>query len=298
MSEKQSIQDFAEFESLIQRVIEADTNDFFEVAELLDLNPVTDLAGADLHEVDLSGGNLQGANLRWTILSGAKLVKTDLREADLSNADLSGADLSGADLTNAILKDISVENAQFIGTKGIYERIKLDLIKKGAIVENSIAESEPPKSEIPRDLNNIFERSNEDIIRDLPPLYYRLEFLISPQSEPHWTETYIEIYKPSNSSQSQQLKAIPDTGAVITCIPESAISNLGGLTYSIKKFRDLSGNIKELKTYYVNLKISEHYFQDIEVLAIPGKEYALIGRDILNKQKILFNELQGTWSIS
>jgi predicted aspartyl protease len=120
---------------LIQRIVEADTDDFFELGELVGLNPSADFAGSDLHEVDFSGGNLQGANLRKTNLSGAILRDTNLRGADLSYSDLSGADLTGSDLTDAILDNVSAENAKFINAEGIYERVKLELIEQGAIFE-------------------------------------------------------------------------------------------------------------------------------------------------------------------
>jgi uncharacterized protein YjbI with pentapeptide repeats len=67
----------------IQQILEAETNDFVELARIAGLDIATDFAGADLSGVDLSGADLSGA--------------------DLSSANLSDANLSGVNLTLANL---------------------------------------------------------------------------------------------------------------------------------------------------------------------------------------------------
>ncbi len=124
------------FESLIQQVCDVETEDFFEIAKISGLDPLTDFAGADLHQVNLSGKLLQGANFRKTNLSSSDLSNANLRSADLSYADLSGANLVNADLSEANLSHASVENAVFSNNRGIYERLKLNLEARGAIFEN------------------------------------------------------------------------------------------------------------------------------------------------------------------
>jgi uncharacterized protein YjbI with pentapeptide repeats len=70
-------------EHSIQQILEAETNNFVELARIAGLDIATDFAHADLSGVDLSGA--------------------DLSNADLSNANLSNADLSGANLDNTRL---------------------------------------------------------------------------------------------------------------------------------------------------------------------------------------------------
>lgn len=140
-----------EFKKTVQRITEAETNDFFELAEMLGRDPKTDLAGADLSEVDLQGGDLEGANLRCTDLSRADLSNVNLIGADLSRANLRGANLSSADLSNANLRDadltnanltntklsnITVENACFGNNLGIDQVRKQELKNQKAIIEN------------------------------------------------------------------------------------------------------------------------------------------------------------------
>lgn len=124
-------------EDLIQRKEKANTDNICQLAEILDLNLKTDLAGMDLNSRDLSGGDLQGANLRFTNLSSAKLIGTTLRGADLSYADLRGADFTDADLTGTIFHEIKAQNAIFCDNKGMYEGLKLDLLEQGAIFRDT-----------------------------------------------------------------------------------------------------------------------------------------------------------------
>lgn len=130
-----------EFQEVMQRVIEAETNDFFELAKILGRDPKNDLAGADLSEVNLSGGDLRGANLRKTDLVGADLSQSDLSGADLTKADLSDANLTETNfiktnLTETIFKDAKLKYARFGNNPGLSEDMKLDLGKRGAIFEN------------------------------------------------------------------------------------------------------------------------------------------------------------------
>ncbi len=87
-------------------ILAADTNDLLELAKIANLNPLTDLAGANLlgttlNEVDLTGANLQKANLR-----GA-----DWNDVDLSGSSLQGANLAGADFTGSLLSDSNLQGA-------------------------------------------------------------------------------------------------------------------------------------------------------------------------------------------
>lgn len=81
----------ASFEALdqaIDRVLDAETTNFFEIAEMLGLDPKQDFAGADLSGTDFFEGNLAGANF----------VETDLRGANFAYAKLQGANLTDANL--------------------------------------------------------------------------------------------------------------------------------------------------------------------------------------------------------
>ena len=132
MIKNESFED--ELDQIIQLVKKANTDNFFELAEILGHNPKTDYAGAILPNCDLSGGDLEGANLCKTNLSSANLRGTNLRRADLSYSDISGADFTNADLTGTNFHEVQAENAIFCNNLGLYERVRLNLIDRGAIV--------------------------------------------------------------------------------------------------------------------------------------------------------------------
>jgi uncharacterized protein YjbI with pentapeptide repeats len=97
---------FSQVYEAIAEILAADTNDLLELAKIANLNPLTDLAGANLlgttlNEVDLTGANLEKANLR-----GA-----DWNDVDLSGASLAGANLAGADFTGSLLSDVNLAGA-------------------------------------------------------------------------------------------------------------------------------------------------------------------------------------------
>jgi hypothetical protein len=74
----------------------------------------------------------------------------------------------------------------------------------------------------------------------------------------------------------------------------SDIESLGDLTYSLIEVSDANGNSYERKTYFIDIYLEELIFKQIEVIALP-KKYALIGRDILNQQKIMLSATSNTW---
>jgi hypothetical protein len=160
-----------QLQDLIQRISEAKTNNFLELAEIAGLNPVKDFAGGNLLGTNLNGLDLSGANLCRANLRGAELDDADLSEANLSETNLGGADLSGAylantdlshtdlhraslalanlsganltganlseaNLSNTNLSSATVKDTRFGKNPGISEEEKLKLKQRGAIFEN------------------------------------------------------------------------------------------------------------------------------------------------------------------
>jgi GAF domain-containing protein len=93
-----------QFEDCIKQVEDAETDDFFELANLAGLDPKKDFAGADFSYVNLAGCNLSDADL-----THANLSNSDLRNADLRYANLSGANLSNANLQGTNQDTLDVE---------------------------------------------------------------------------------------------------------------------------------------------------------------------------------------------
>lgn len=76
-----------------------------------------DLRNRDLSGTDMSDIDLTGADLTYTNLAGAKLVRANLTNAMLIEASLDGADLSESDLSGAIFREASLRNAKVKNAK-------------------------------------------------------------------------------------------------------------------------------------------------------------------------------------
>jgi hypothetical protein len=160
----------SQIKHLIQRIYDAETDNFLELAKLAGLNPLEDLVGGNFLAVNLNSIELSSANLYRANFRGADLTDVDFNEANLSYARLSGADLSGAylgnanlsysdlhcaslalanligaDLTGANLQEVNLSNANLSGATvsqakfrnnpGLTEEVRLSLKERGAIIE-------------------------------------------------------------------------------------------------------------------------------------------------------------------
>jgi hypothetical protein len=107
----------------------------------------------------------------------------------------------------------------------------------------------------------------------------------------------IEVLNPSSSTDRVIVKAILDMGTGITAIPQSIIHRLGGLFYTTIDVR-LPLEINKIiskELYSVIIEFGEK-LHEVKVLAIP-KNYAIIGRDILNQHKIILDAPNEVWSV-
>ncbi len=111
-------------------------------------------------------------------------------------------------------------------------------------------------------------------------------------------ESKIIIIAPHSSKRTSTTNAIVDSGAVISCIPESILTDIdqNNLDYSIKNVQGPFGGIRERKTYFVSIRIGACLFDRIEVLSIE-KHYAIIGRDLLNSYKVSLDPINKIWSV-
>jgi hypothetical protein len=166
---QQNEEKIAQLQEQIELIYTSESNDFIELAHLVELDPLTDFTGANLLAAELSGISLGSANLYQVNLRGANLTDADLSEVNAHHASFKGADLSGALLANADLSyadfyrsslalsnliaanldganlvEVNITQANFSGAKvkgakfadnvGMTEELRQSLLDRGAVV--------------------------------------------------------------------------------------------------------------------------------------------------------------------
>ncbi len=127
--------------------------------------------------------------------------------------------------------------------------------------------------------------------------YLQTQTCIGPQCT-------ITVFNYANVDQQVSVSAIIDSGAARTCIPASELSRLGNLVRcSPIRMIDAYGDSRNREVYLVNIEIADYMFDDLEVIKIPDKKapkenYALVGRDILNKNKVVLHGIEKEWKLN
>jgi predicted aspartyl protease len=113
----------------------------------------------------------------------------------------------------------------------------------------------------------------------------------------------LEAMAPNDADSPVKAKALIDTGASITCVPQTLINQIGRakLVATVKKVRGAFGDHKtntERESYVLDIRLDKCHFRGIEVVVLsPDREYALIGRDILNGYSVTFDGPNSLWQV-
>lgn len=111
----------------------------------------------------------------------------------------------------------------------------------------------------------------------------------------------IHIYNPTDAHIGLNISAIIDSGAAITCISEECVRQLGNLVRMPSlQIKTSTNGICSVSSYIIGLRFPEfdESFQDLRVISMPRKRYAIIGRDILNRYKIVMDGPSSTFRLS
>jgi hypothetical protein len=110
----------------------------------------------------------------------------------------------------------------------------------------------------------------------------------------------IRVYNPSIREIFETINAIVDSGAAMTCIPESAFREMGQLTRGSNV--DMGGannTVVPRRTYYLGIELPDFSADlgQVRVISLPHR-YAIIGRDILNRYKIALDGCKQNWQLN
>lgn len=108
----------------------------------------------------------------------------------------------------------------------------------------------------------------------------------------------VHVRSPQQERLGRPVPAVIDTGADRTCIPRSVFASLGELNFEYGEVgvQGAVGLVEKKQTFVVHLKFAECDFLDLEVIALE-EEFALIGRDLLNRHKIILDGPESEFQI-
>ena len=107
------------------------------------------------------------------------------------------------------------------------------------------------------------------------------------EEEPPAPIVEAEVFHP-RLQMSLKGKAKLDTGAGLSVIPEEWIGELRLLPCGEKDVSGYDGRIEKRRTYFVHISFNGNRFEWVEVIA-SRRENVLIGRDVLNRLKIVLD---------
>lgn len=101
--------------------------------------------------------------------------------------------------------------------------------------------------------------------------------------------THVALRNPHETAEAPDLPAQVDSGADRTVVPQQLIQALGLVQLDQIAVRALDGYTLTLPTYLVQLTVRQQTPFMIEVVGSQGEPWVLLGRDVLNRYRILLD---------
>lgn len=106
----------------------------------------------------------------------------------------------------------------------------------------------------------------------------------------------VQAMSPETKVSAPVVLGLLDTGASMTCIPLSILEALRpSLEYRNSAVAGVNGT-KIMKIFRIDIRLNSCLFRGLEVVGFE-RDFALVGRDILNNYKIVFDGLNSEWRI-
>ena len=123
---------------------------------------------------------------------------------------------------------------------------------------------------------------------------------IYDNSKPRSPVIEVKILDNENEGNTNNLyyRAIIDTGSPISAIPNNIIDKMSGGIYTTTFIKSPlnSNQLIEKKLYLLTIEFGENIVHEIKAIAID-REYGILGRDVINKHKVILDAPNDTWSI-
>lgn len=122
---------------------------------------------------------------------------------------------------------------------------------------------------------------------------YRYNHQVSPPAP----FAHVTVQRPDGEGPVSELPAQLDTGADMTVVPAGAVEQLRLLQFDAIPVLGFGGRTSTAPTFLVQLGIRGQKPALIEVLSSAEEPHILLGRDVLNRHRILLDGRQGVLEI-
>jgi hypothetical protein len=97
----------------------------------------------------------------------------------------------------------------------------------------------------------------------------------------------LTLSDPRGESIVKDIPAQLDSAADRTIVPGKLIQSLGLKASRVAEFEGLGGELVQLELYEISLSIQPLTAKLVEVAAHPNEPFVLLGRDVLNRYRVV-----------
>jgi hypothetical protein len=108
---------------------------------------------------------------------------------------------------------------------------------------------------------------------------------------------YLTVRNPADGTEQRDLAAQLDSAADRTLVPEALVESLDLPRIGTILIGGVGGVTHSMPSYLIEVKIHDLAPIPVEVVANPGESWVLLGRDVLNRYRIVLDGPQLTFEI-
>jgi hypothetical protein len=109
------------------------------------------------------------------------------------------------------------------------------------------------------------------------------------QVEPPAPFVHVVLTRPDGSGPPVEWPAQLDSGADRTVIPTEVTQMMTLAETGLMRVAGLGGEPQPMPVYLVQLAVRGLRQAHVEVISVPGEAYVLLGRDVLNRHRVLLD---------
>jgi predicted aspartyl protease len=101
--------------------------------------------------------------------------------------------------------------------------------------------------------------------------------------QPAMSALHVRLYSSDTDRTTEPLLALVDTGADATIVPVRQLLEIGAEETAPGWLRGITGERMPVALYFIDIRLEHMTIPGVRVVASATEEFALLGRDVLNK---------------